>query len=173
MEKYKRSNKFSEQVTVAQAAVEGLGLSTEQQELVLLDEAGLPYLAGMPDLTELAEAIFDAASRKKIDGLVTNEDGYSLSASKMQLDMASVRDFFARIGVHQRTTHAEPAPAPVPTSERLVTLHELCDRLRISSRTLYRRIDAGTIEKPSHLNPNRWQESYVRSLLAGASDAVE
>ena len=50
---YKKANKFSDRLSVAQAAVEWQKLTPAQQELVVV-EGGIPYLAGVPELTERA-----------------------------------------------------------------------------------------------------------------------
>ena len=86
---YKKANKFSDRLTVAQAAVEWHGLPPAQQELVVVED-GIPYLAGVPELSERAEAIADAADRRNISGLTHNEDGAPLPVANMSLDKESV-----------------------------------------------------------------------------------
>lgn len=165
---YKKANKFSDRLTVAQAAVEWHGLPPAQQELVVVED-GIPYLAGVPELSERAEAIADAADRRKITGLTHNEDGAPLPVANMSLDKESVKAWTSKI---QSWLPQEPLPqaptaskAPFPEQEQLLKVGDVLQLLGIGRSTLYRRIEAKEFEKAHFENPSRWRKSYVLSFI--------
>ncbi len=165
---YKKANKFSDRLSVAQAAVEWQKLTPAQQELVVV-EGGIPYLAGVPELTERAEAIADAADRRKISGLTHNEDGATLPVATMVLDKESVRTWMAKV---QSWLPPEALVRPQPTieespkeDEQLLRQAEVLEMLGISRSKLYRDIDDKKFDKAHFDNPNRWRKSYVLSVL--------
>lgn len=165
---YKKANKFSDRVTVAQAAVEWQRLTSSQQELVVVED-GMPYLVGVPDLTERAEAIADAADRRKITGLTHTEDGATLPVAAMVLDKESVRAWMNKV---QSWLPPEvpsiPQPAihvPPQEQEQLLKQSEVLELLGISRSKLYRDIEDKKFEKAHFDNPNRWRKSYVLAIL--------
>lgn len=161
---YKRANKFSSRLSIAQAAVEWQQLPPEQQELVLIDDFGIPYLAGTPELTERAEAIAEAAERREIAGVTHNEDGYPFPATRMSLERESVAKWTAKASSRLPPTGPQPS-SPKPVPERLVRVEEVCELLGISRSTLYRRIEAGQFES-KHLDfPPRWRMTYVEQQM--------
>lgn len=170
---YKKANKFSDRVTVAQAAVEWHGLSPEQQELVVVED-GIPFLAGAPALAERAEAIADAAERRKITGLTHTEDGATLPTSAMILDRDSVHCWTSKVQswLPPELPVAITSPASEPhVEEQLLRLNEVLAMLGIGRSTLYRRIDAQQFEKAHFENPARWRKSYVLSVIKGSANA--
>lgn len=160
---YLRANRFMDRLTLAQAAVAWQGLADAQQQLVIVND-GMPFLAGVPDLADRAAALLDAAQRGKIGGVVLNEDGYPLRAEHIRLDRASVQAFIDSVDAL-----AEPAAATASNDDALLRLSEVIARLGVSRATLYRRIDAGTIEAAHEGDPPRWRKSYIDSLVAGGS----
>lgn len=166
-DKYKRANRFSDRVTVAQAAVEWQQLTREQQELVVV-EYDLPYLAGVPELTERAEALADAAERRKIKGFTHTEDGAPLPLSKVTLDRESVRAWI--IKVQSWLPPELPSMTAVDSGtpqveDQLLRLNDVLGLLGIGRSTLYRRIEAKQFEKAHFENPSRWRKSYVISVM--------
>lgn len=165
---YKKANKFSDRVTVAQAAVEWQRLPPSQQELVVVED-GIPYLAGVPDLTERAEAIADAADRRKITGYTHTEDGVTLPVADMVLDKESVRIWMAKVQAWlppETPLCAQPTTQEPPKEEeQLLKLPEVLELLSISRSKLYRDIVDNKFEKAHFDNPNRWRKSYVLAML--------
>ena len=166
---YKKANKFSDRVSVAQAAVEWHGLSLALQELVVIED-GIPYLAGVPDLTDRAEAIAEAADRRKISGFTHNEDGATLPVSLMALDRESVRAWTSK--AQSRLPPEPPVHEPtdtqqeqLPVQEQLLRLKDVLEMLGVGRSTLYRRIEANLFDKAHFENPNRWKKSYVLAMM--------
>lgn len=166
---YKKANRYSDRVSVAQAAVEWEGLSSAQQELIVLED-GIPFLAGVPDLTDRAEAIAEAADHRKISGFTHNEDGTTLPVSLMALDRESVRAWTSKVQsrlppqlpvAEQTGTQQEQ----LPEQEQLLRLKDVLKMLGIGRSTLYRRIDAKQFEKAHFDNPARWRKSYVLAMI--------
>lgn len=163
---YKTANKFSDRLTVAQAAVEWHGLSPAQQKLVVVED-GIPYLAGVPDLSERAEAIADAAERRKISGFTHNENGGSLPVANMVLDKGSVRAWTGKVQSWlppELPIQERPEARPV-IEEQLLKLREVLELLKIGRSTLYRRIEVKQFDKAHLENPSRWRKSYVLSFI--------
>jgi len=167
---YKRANRFSDRVTVAQAAVEWQHLTREQQELVMVED-GIPYLAGVPELTERAEAIADAAERRKITGFTHTEDGAPLPLGDVILDRESVRAWTSKVQSWL------PPELPVMTvadagkpqiEDQLLRLKDVLALLGIGRSTLYRRIESNQFERAHFENPPRWRKSYVVAVLQGS-----
>lgn len=168
---YRKGNRFTPTVGLAEAAVDWQGLSAEQQELVVIQDDGLPFLAGVPDLTERAEALLHAAQGKYIAGATHNEDGYPLHASRMALDRKSVAKWIAA---------AEGAAPPkvqaslANESDDLVQIDEVCQILGIGRKpgggrsTLSKLRSEGRFPEPTHTNPLRWP----RSMVLAARDAL-
>ena len=156
-EQYKPGNKFLDWVTIAQAAVEWQGLSQAQQSLVMLDD-GTPFLAGVPDLTDRAEALAEAALSGRIVGRTLNEDGYPLRRAAMRLDRLSVQNFIEEV---DERTQASPEDG-----DAFLRLKDVCKKLGLSRATVYRRINEGSIEQAHVDSPPRWRQSYVESLVA-------
>ena len=169
VEPFKPGNKFSDVVTIAAAAVEWQGLNSTQQDLVVV-ENGLPYLAGVPDLKERAEAILDAAERRTIKGFTHTEDGEPLSAENMKLYRDSLDAWIAkarkRLPPDMSSATAVPAVAEV---DALLRVEDVVDRLGISRTTFYRWQRNGRIEMAHAENPPRWRSSYVASLIASTA----
>lgn len=165
---YKKANKFSDRLTVAQAAVEWHGLPPAQQELVVVED-GIPYLAGVPELSERAEAIADAADRRKISGLTHNEDGAPLPVANMSLDKESVIAWTSKVQSWlppELLGQSNAASAEqMPEQEQLLKINDVLQLLGIGRSTLYRRIEAKEFEKAHFENPSRWRKSYVLSFI--------
>lgn len=170
-EPFKPSNRFSDVVSIAAAAVEWHGLSTMQQELVVVKN-GIPYLAGGPDLTQRAEAILEAAERRTIKGYTHTEDGEPLPAGNMQLDRDSLDSWIAKARKHLPPEMSIAAPIVTPDAQPDVLLKaaEAYTRLGVSSSTFYRWIREGKIEGAQVENPPRWRSNYIASLVAGKFD---
>lgn len=164
-ERFVPGNRFSDVVSVAAAAVEWQGLSPAEQDLVVVEE-GIPYLAGVPDLSSRAEAIADAAERRAIVGFTHSEDGYSLPVGRMRLYRDSVDTWVKK---SDRRRPAGPPASAEPSNaapEQLLRLKDVLDRLGIGRSTLYRWMDAGDFERPHFDQPARWRRSYLDSFTA-------
>lgn len=166
---YTPGSRWSPRVTLAEAAVVWQGLSQEQCDLVLVED-GMPYLAGVEELTQRAEAILEAAEAGIIAGLTRNEDGYPLRPEHMRLDRASVQAWCSL--ADQRVAAAEGArvesrPAARVEPECLLTVAEVCSRLGISRATLSRMRSARQFDEPHATGPNRWRSSYVTAYMHG------
>lgn len=158
-EQYKPGNRFSERVTVAQAAVEWQGLTQEQQSLTVVDD-GTPFLIGVPDLTDRADALVEAALSGRITGRAVNEDGYPLRRDAIRLDRASVQGFVDEIDERTQTGRSDAG------GDAFLRLNEVCKRLGLSRATVYRRLKEGSIEQAHVDAPPRWRQSYIESLVA-------
>jgi hypothetical protein len=162
-------NRFSDRVTVAQAAVEWQCLSPEHQRLVIVD-AGLPLLVGVPDLHDRAKALVEAAERGKISGLVTTEDGYPLAADVMRLDFHSVNAFIQSIDAMHTPSPASETPA---AKEEFLTVEQACDFL-VWSRSKFSRLRGMKhIDEPHEKSPLRWSKSYLIRLKESFDDNLE
>lgn len=156
---FTRSNRFIPLTTIAEAAVDWQGLSAEQQELVVV-ENGIPFLAGVPELTERAEALLYGAQTKSITGSTHDEDGNPLRADRMRLDRVSVRAFIALTA---------PQPATVLASsidDVLIKEPEVLQMLGIEHSTLYRRMRIGELPRPAADKPNRWRKNDIAAIVA-------
>ena len=163
---YKRGNRYSDRISIADAAVDWQNLDAELRAKVVLDSRGLPVLQGCEDLLERAEGILIAASTSLISGFVKNEDGDPISPSHMQLDRASVASWIAGI---EKKLNTEPAKNPLQganSPERLLKLAEILERLNMSESTFKRRRKQGLFADPTHQNPYLWPESCVTAYLA-------
>lgn len=165
---YQKPNRFSDRVSVSQAAVEWQSLPTEQQELITI-EAGIPFLAGVPDLSERAEAIAEAASRGGITGYVSNEDGYPLPADRMSLDRASVLKWISKVESNLRTDLTIASIENIPKADQLIRVETVCQMLSISRSTLYRYIESGKFEDKHSEKPPRWRLSYVEQFIKSSN----
>jgi hypothetical protein len=145
---YTPANRFTSRWSLAQACVELLALTPAQQELLVVND-GLPFLAGLRDLGDLADALLDAAQRGLVAGLTHNEDGYPLRAGEMRLDPVSVRAFYA-----QCTTGAEVPPV-------LLNATDSAKRLGISRSQFYRELTAGRLQAARAEDGERWRASYL------------
>lgn len=167
---FKPSNRFSPRVSVAAAAVEWQGLSSAQQDLVTVEE-GLPYLAGVPDLTLRAEALAEAAAMREISGLTHTEDGYARSLEHMMLDRVSVADYIKKTQSRLPPEMPLPRAPAVPPTDKLLRVEEVLNRLGVSRSTFYRGLKAGKFEQAHVEDPPRWRASYIERLIADpASD---
>lgn len=162
---YTPGNRFSDRLSIAQACVELLGLRPEQQELVVVD-GGLPFLAGMPDLGDLAEALLDAAQRGKLTGSIFTEDGYPLRAEAVRLDRHSVLAFMPQSAASAATWEAAPQ-----ADGRLLGVTEAADYVGISRSQFYRELKAGNIEPAQDGDNKRWRVSYLSTYKKGAGGA--
>lgn len=158
-EQYKPGNRFSARVTVAQAAVEWQALTQDQQNLTVVDD-GMPFLVGVPDLTDRAEALVEAALDGRISGRSVNEDGYPLPRAAIRLDRTSVQGFVDEL---DERTQADAAGAG---GDAFLRLNEVCKKLGLSRATVYRRLKEGSIEQAHVDAPPRWRQSYIESLVA-------
>lgn len=170
---YSRGNRFSAQVSIADAAVDWQGLDASQYAAITVDIDGLPSHPKYPELYDRAEAIYIAAEQGLIDGLVQNEDGFILPPRWMKLNRLAVAAFIAET---EARLSKEPAP-PLPTLdavdviEKLLTKAEVCEILNISSATLDRRRKESKFPEPTHVNPNRWRSSVVAKYIT--NQAIE
>lgn len=158
VKQFSPGNKFLPVVSIAEAAIDWQGLPDEQRELVVVEE-GLPYLAGVPELTERAEALLYAAHKRTITGLTHNEDGYPVGAARIQLDRVSARAFIAL------TAPVKPERRGAP-DDVLIREPEVLKMLGISRVTLYRRVKAGELPEACATNPNRWRQSDIAAIIA-------
>lgn len=165
---FKRANKFSKRTTIADAAVTWQALPEEQVELVIVD-GGLPYLAGVPELTERAEALLEAAQSGDIDGITHNEDGYPIHPDAMRLDRASVERWIATTQVAMQEVKQVQ---PTELEERLLSHEEVLARLNVSASTLHRMIRAGKFSAAHAQGPKRWKQSYVNAYVAAAGEDI-
>lgn len=165
---FKRANRFSKRTTIADAAVTWHGLPEEHAELVIVED-GMPYLAGVPELTERAEALLEAAEAGDITGLTHNEDGYPLQPALMRLDRASLERWIA--GLQAAMQHVNTLQ-PTELEERLLSHEEVLERLNVSASTLHRMIKAGRFSAAHATGPKRWRQSYVLAYLASAGEDI-
>lgn len=167
VEKFKPGNRFSDTVSIAAAAVEWQGLTAAQQELVIVED-GLPFLAGVPELTARAEALLEAAESRTITGFTHNEDGGPLPAEHLRLDRDSVLTWVKRANsrLPPQMPRASPLDLPDEQPEQLLRAEEVWSRLGIGKSTFYRRVRSGEIERPHLHTPPRWRKSYVDSLIS-------
>lgn len=174
VEKFKPGNRFSDTVSIAAAAVEWQGLSAAQQALVIVED-GLPFLAGVPDLTARAEALLEAAESRTITGFTHNENGGPVPAEHIRLDRESVLAWVKR--TNSRLPPQVPRESlldlPDEQPERLLRAEEVWNRLGIGKSTFYRRVRSGEIERPHLDTPPRWRESYVDSLMSTRKAAAD
>jgi len=168
-ERFVPANRFSDVLSVAAAAVQWQGLSREEQEKVVVED-GLPYLTGVPDLADRAEAIAEAAARRSILGFTHTEDGEPLPVGRMRLYRDSVDAWVKKADRRHSASPPPPAEPSSPQAEQLLRLNEVVDRLGIGRSTLYRWIDAGAFEKSHFDKPARWRRSYVDSFIAPQAD---
>lgn len=159
VKEFSRGNKFLPVVSIAEAAVDWQGLSDEQRKLVVVED-GLPYLAGVPELTERAEALLYAAHKRTISGLTHNEDGNPLNAARIQLDRVTARAFISL------TTPVKPERRGAP-DDVLIKAPDVCAMLGIALPTLNRKIAAGELPEPCATNPKRWRQSDIAAIIAG------
>lgn len=168
---FKPGNRFSDVVSVAAAAVEWQGLSREEQDLVVVED-GIPFLAGVPDLTDRAEAIAEAAERRAIVGLTHTEDGNPLPVARMRLYRDSVDAWVAKS--RRRLPPELPRqPAGSPPPDELLRVSEVTTRLGIKRSTLYRWLESGKLDRAHAQDPPRWRASYIEALVAGQSPEVD
>lgn len=163
---FKPGNRFSDVVSVAAAAVEWQGLNSDQQRVVAIED-GLPYLDGVPDLTQRAEALLEAAERRAIEGYTHTEDGEPLSAAQMRLYRDSVDAWVAKARKRlppELPSHHE-AVAAAGQEDTLLRVETVVERLGISRTSLYRWQREGRIDKPHAEHPPRWRSSYILTLI--------
>lgn len=161
---YTPGNRFSDRVNIADAAVNWQGLSSEEKELVVVED-GLPYLGGVPELRERAEALVSAAWRGKIVGLTHNEDGYDLPIERIMLQRESVEAYIAAVDKQIAINELRNSATAAEDLDKLLRVEDVIKVLGFSRTTFYRRIAEGLIE-PAHVDsPPRWRTSYVQSLL--------
>ncbi len=163
---YKPGNKFSAYMSLADAAVVWQGLSPEQKELVIIDDDGLPFLAGVPDLCDRAAAILEAVHERRIAGYTFTEDGYPRHPSKMQLERESVNVWLLQANA-RHTAPPPPVSATPAVQDRLLTIQEIIKIVGSSRSTLYRAMDRGDFPKPTHPGPvNKWQLSVINEYVS-------
>ena len=173
VEPFKKSNRFSLYCSIADAAVEWQGLSHEQQELVLVDPTGMPYLAGVPDLADRADAILEAAQAGLIKGTTHTEDGYPRKPAQMLLLRDSVNAWMAKTNMRIATPPPEVAPPlPAPVVDQLLTMKDVMGRTRLSLSTIVRKIKSGEFPEPTHpgKNSNRWRAQVIEDYIKGHKD---
>lgn len=165
------SNPFSRFCSLTEAAILWHGLPADRQPLVTIADDGLPYLAGVPDLTERAEAILEAIWHEEITLADPSHDQHPVN---MHLLRDSATAWIAE--ANRRLALPVPvcaAPAPPPAEERLLTNDEVCLALSCSRSTLKRMRDAGKFPKPLLLGGrNRWPVSVIRGYIAAGIPAA-
>ena len=90
MKAYKRGNKFSHFVNIADAAVDWAGLGADEWPRIFIDDDNLPVHLESVGLLERALGLLEAAQSGCITGCTHTEDGYPLSIEKISLDRESV-----------------------------------------------------------------------------------
>jgi predicted DNA-binding transcriptional regulator AlpA len=168
---YRRSNPYSRYCSVAEAAIAWQGLAPEQQDLVVVDDDGVPYLAGTPELSQRARAIVEAVHCGEIDGAVHTESGYyHATPLRMQL----LRDSAAAWLAEANRRLASPAPStdaplpPLPMQEQLLTTEQVCQALGCSRSTLNRRLKERTFPAKLEIGGrSKWPASVVAAYVAG------
>jgi hypothetical protein len=90
MKAYKRGNKFSHLVNIADAAVDWAGLGADEWPRIYIDDDNLPMHLDSVGLLERAQGIVEAARRGRITGYTHNEDGHLLSVESIKLHRESV-----------------------------------------------------------------------------------
>jgi hypothetical protein len=171
---YSKGNRFSQYTTIADAAVEWQGLTPEQIELVVVNEDGLPYLAGVQDLTDRAEAILEAAQERQIGGHTHTEDGYARRASQMQLLRDSVNAWMAKANTRIATPPPEVAPHASKSEPEYLTTTDVYKRLRWSRSKLLRNIDDKLFPAPTHPDRagNKWRTQVVQDYIDAHPDKL-
>lgn len=171
---FKKSNKFSLYCSIADAAVEWQGLSAEQIELVLVDPNGMPYLAGVPDLADRADAILEAAQARLIKGHTHTEDGDPRKPAQMQLLRDSVNAWMSKTNTRIATPPPEIAPpSPAPVELELLTTQKVLEKTGLSRSTLIRQIERGEFPEPTHPGKrgNRWRAQVVQDYIDDPKNA--
>jgi predicted DNA-binding transcriptional regulator AlpA len=163
---YKRGNRYSARISIADAAVDWQNLDSELLAKVELNSRGMPVLQGCDDLLERAEGIHIAASTGLISGFVKNEDGDSLPPRHMQLDRASVASWISGIDKGLDLEQAKKATQGTSSGERLLKLSDVLEQIKVSESTLDRRIAKGLFAEPTYTGPRMWPESAVTEYLA-------
>ncbi len=172
-EKYTRGNRFSPYMSLAEAAVEWHGLSPEQQELVVVDDEGIPYLACVPELSDRALALKQAVYHRAIKGLFCyGEEQHFLPPPDWQLQRDSAAAWIAATDARLAAPTPPVALPPAQEPERLLRESEVLDRLGIARPTLNRRRKAGSFPQPTHRNPNRWLLSVVDNHIKGTQPTI-
>lgn len=167
---YRKGNRFSQYCSIADAAVEWQGLTDEQLELVLVDENGMPFLAGVPDLADRAEAILEAAQEQQISGYTHTEDGYPRRADRMQLSRDSVNAWMAKANTRFATPPPEVAPHAQAIEPAFLTTAQVCKLLGWSRSKLVRKTKPkGDFPAPTRPGTgggvNQWRTQVVQDYI--------
>lgn len=174
---YRKGNRFSQYCSIADAAVEWQGLTEEQLELVVVDRNGLPFLAGVPDLADRAEAILEAAQERKIEGHTHTEDGYPRRPDQMLLQRDSVNAWMAKANTRIGTPPPEVAPQAQSVLPALLSTAQVCQRLGWSRSKLVRNTKPkGNFPAPTHPGTggsgNQWRAQVVQDYIDANPDTV-
>lgn len=177
---YRKGNRFSQYCSIADAAVEWQGLSDEQLELVLIDENGMPFLAGVQDLADRAEAILEAAQGRQIEGHTHTEDGYPRRPDNMMLSRDSVSAWMAKANTRIATPPPEVVQHAQLVEPALLSTEQVCKRLGWSRSKLNRKTKPkGDFPKPTHPckdgggGVNQWRADVVQAYIDGNAREVE
>lgn len=158
---YTPGNRFLPRLTLADAAVQWQRIDAKRFGDIVINDKGLPQLAGCPDLLERAEALLVAAENGLIGGLTSNEDGYPLPVRAMRLDRGSVLAFTSKADeLANAQAHDRKAPSD---EDKLLKEDAVLDEMQFSQSTLKRLRNRAEnpFPAPALTNPNRWRQSQI------------
>jgi len=166
---YQPGNQFSRYCSVADAAIEWQGLTADQLELVLVDETGIPFLAGCPDLTNRANAIVEAVQEREIGGHTHTEDGYPRRPDKMMLSRDSVNAWMAKVTARVANPPPEVPLQQTQATPELLTTKEVEKRTGLSRSKIHRDIKTEDFPAPTHPSKggNRWSVQVIEEFING------
>jgi predicted DNA-binding transcriptional regulator AlpA len=171
--KYIPGNRYSERVSLIDAATDWQGLTQLQLDRVFVGDDGLPTHLGFPDLRERAEGLLIAIQHGLIKGYVHNENGDYIHPEHMKLDRESVAAWIKKTDTRLELDKPIPAIDIDATSigvlERLLDKDEVCTAVKVSKATIDRWRSLGKFPQPTHEHPNRWLASVVAAHIASTA----
>ena len=179
--KYKRGNRFEDDIPLADVVVDWQGLTLKQQSEVAINDDGLPELEGCPGLLECAEGLLEAVHAGAVTGSTYN--GYAdvpLHPSLMRLNRASAANWIAEVEKRwalaspPKEVQLSPAELAEDLAEKLLGLEEVKAILGISRSGVYRLVSAGKLDPPVLLRGKaHWTAATVAARLASTRVAAE